>query len=160
LHSHKSRKARRNYVAYLLALNTGMRAGEIWGLKPRDLSLSADGDTIFVRRQFHGIERKFTLLKGARKTGKDKSRHVPCAPILRNELRALIEHNQTGPDEPIFQTPFGNPIHHDCFADLFARDLKKWGGRRIRFHDLRHTAATLMLAKGVDVKTVSEILGH
>lgn len=45
-------------------------------------------------------------------------------------------------------------------ADRFERDVKSWEGRRIRFHDLRHTAATLMLSKGIDVKTVSEILGH
>jgi integrase len=51
-------------------------------------------------------------------------------------------------------------FNHDAFADRFDRDVKRWGGRRVRFHDLRHTAATLMLSKGIDVKTVSEILGH
>lgn len=162
LSNQRRRKARKNYVAYLLALNTGMRAGEIWGLKPRDLSFCENdgGDTIFVRRQFHRIDRKLMPLKGGLKSGKDKSRHVPCSGILRDELKTLIEFNKTDPDQTIFQSPFGNPVDHDCFADLFARDLKEWGGRRIRFHDLRHTAATLMLAKGVDIKTVSEILGH
>ena len=47
-----------------------------------------------------------------------------------------------------------------AFADKFDRDVTKWGGRHIRFHDPRHTAATLMLSKGVDVKTVMEILGR
>lgn len=44
--------------------------------------------------------------------------------------------------------------------DRFNRDQNQWGDQRIRFHDLRHTAATLMLSHGVDIKSVQEILGH
>ena len=51
-------------------------------------------------------------------------------------------------------------MDHRAFSRRFERDIKRWGGKHIRFHDLRHTAATLMLSKGIDVKTVSEILGH
>ncbi len=155
-------EGRKTYIAYLLALNTGMRAGEIWGLKPRDLVFRDDGggDTIFVRRQFLYADRKFGPLKGTLKANRDKSRHVPCSPGLRKELETLIKFNKTGPDQTIFHSVFGNPIHHKSFRDRFMRDLKRWGGRKIRFHDLRHTAATLMLSQGVDVKTVSDILGH
>jgi integrase len=156
------RKARKNYVAYLLALNTGMRAGEIWGLKPHDLFFSEDGDgaTIFVRRQLNGASREFAPLKGGVNADQDKSRHVPCSRELRKELEAQIQFNQIRGDKTIFQSTFGNPVDHDSFADRFDRDVANWGGRRIRFHDLRHTAATLMLSQGIDVKTVSEILGH
>ncbi len=156
------RTARKNYVVYLLALNTGMRAGEIWGLKPRDLSFSTtgEGDTIFVRRQYHGMEKKFAPLKGSIRTGKDKSRHVPCSPMLRQELEALIEFNKTEIDQTVFHSVAGEPVQHDSFVGKFHRDIGHWKGRRIRFHDLRHTAATLMLSKGVDIKTVSEIMGH
>lgn len=161
--TNKSRLARKYYIVYLMALNTGMRAGEIWGLKPRDLSFNADGDgdTIFVRRQLNRLSREFAPLKGGVGGGKDKSRHVPCPKELRRELEAMLQYNGTGPDEPVFQNMFdGGPMDHDNFARRFWNDLEKWGGRRIRFHDLRHTAATLMLSKGVDVKTVSAILGH
>lgn len=156
---HQSRK---NYIAYLLALNTGMRAGEIWGLKPHDLFFSEDatGDTIFVRRQFNALDKNFALLKGGVSSNKDKSRHVPCPKEVREELEALIKFNKIGGNETVFQSISGKPINHDAFADRFDRDVKQWKGRRIRFHDLRHTAATLMLSKGIDVKTVSEILGH
>lgn len=155
-------RARKNYVAYLLAINTGMRAGEIWGLKPHDLILNDGeaGDTIFVRRQLNTVTRKFTPLKGGSSSDKDKSRHVPCPRELRKELEALSRYNQNHPDQTIFLSSNGTPVNHDSFADRFDRDIRKWGGRRIRFHDLRHTAATLMLSKGIDVKTVSEILGH
>lgn len=156
------REARQFYIVYLLALNTGMRAGEIWGLKPRDLQFADDGegDTIFVRRQLNRFTKELGPLKGELKTDKDKSRHVPCPMELRRELEALIKFNRTHADQTIFVSSNGCPIDHDSFADRFDRDLENWEGRNIRFHDLRHTAATLMLSKGIDVKTVSEILGH
>jgi integrase len=161
--SNKSRfKSRKNYIAYFTAINTGARAGEIWGLRPSDLFFNADelGSTIFIRRQFNLLKKDYGPLKGELLTDSDKSRHVPCPPELREELKTLIRHNDTRRDEPLFQSTFGTPINHDSFADRFERDVRQWIGRRIRFHDLRHTAATLMLSKGVDVKTVSDILGH
>lgn len=52
-------------------------------------------------------------------------------------------------------------INHDNFVKrIFRRDLKEWGGKKIRFYDLRHTATTLMIASGIDLKTVQEICGH
>lgn len=161
--SFKSRpKARKNYIGYLLALNTGARAAEIWGLRPADLFFSEDGsgNTIFIRRQLNRVTQDYGPLKGELATDSDKSRHVPCSPRLREELQTLIKQNKIGRDEPLFQSVFGTPVNHDAFADRFDRDVHRWGGRRIRFHDLRHTAATLMLSNGVDVKTVSDILGH
>lgn len=156
------RRARKNYIAYLVALNTGVRAGELWGLKPRDLMFedTGAGDTIHVRRQFSSLTQDFALLKGGASADKDKSRHVPCSKGLRKELEELIRFNKIGTDKTVFQSVFGNPVNHASFVDRFDRDMALWGGRRIRFHDLRHSAATLMLAKGIDVKTVSEILGH
>jgi integrase len=161
--SNKSKHyGRKNYIAYLAALNTGMRAGEIWGLKPHDLLFNKEGagDTMFVRRQFNRVSKELAPLKGGVNSDKDKSRHVPCPPDLRKELEALIQYNKIRGDQTVFQSIHGNPVTHEAFSERFSRDIAKWGGRRIRFHDLRHTAATLMLAKGIDVKTVSEILGH
>lgn len=141
------------YVAYLLALNTAMRAGEIWGLQPIDLN--EDGEIIMIRRQFNRVTNDFGPTKGKR------MRTAPSPAILWDELRELIEHNKVGKTQTIFQNEQGNPICHDNFTDRqFAKDLKRWGGRRIRFHDMRHTATTLLIANGVDVKTVKEICGH
>lgn len=141
------------YVAYLVALNTAMRAGEIWGLQPIDLN--EDGETIMIRRQFNRVTNKLGPTKGKR------MRTAPCPKALQTELRALIENSRVDKTQTNFRNEQGNPICHDNFTDRqFAKDLKRWGGRRIRFHDMRHTSTTLLIANGVDVKTVKEICGH
>jgi integrase len=60
----------------------------------------------------------------------------------------------------VFVTETGAPIHISDLTKHFKSALKRAGLPTIRFHDLRHTAATLMLANGVSLVTVSKILGH
>lgn len=144
------------YAVYLLALNSGLRAGEIWGLQVRDIV--EDGESLHIRRQYDRLQKKFTLLKGKRRSqGPGLSRHVPCPPKLLAELQVLV--TGKAEEETVFSLN-GVPIHHDSFQDWFRADLKSWGGKVIRFHDLRHTAATQLIAAGVDIKTVQVILGH
>jgi integrase len=90
-----------------------------------------------------------------------KARHVPCSEELLIEIQQLIKIHKLKASDTIFRNEKGLPVCHDNFSDRqFAKDLKFWGGKKIRFHDLRHTAATLMIANGVDIKTVKEICGH
>lgn len=140
------------YVVYLLAINTGLRAGEIWGLMPKDFS--KDGHSIYVVRQFNYVSKSFSPTKGK------NHRHVPCNETLKRELFDIIGQNNVKDDEPVFKSENGQAKNHRSFRDRFEGDLKKWGGKRIRFHDLRHTATTLMLASGTDIKTVKEVCGH
>lgn len=141
------------YVVYLLALNTAMRAGEIWGLKPSDLS--RDGRSIQVRRQFNRVTLEMAPTKSK------KSRLAPLNDELREELEHLIKIRSIEVDETIFMNVFRNPICHENFVKRqFLVDVKAWGGRSIRFHDLRHSATTMMIAGGIDLKTVKEICGH
>jgi integrase len=141
------------YVVYLLALNTALRAGEIWGLQPRDIL--DGGEMLFIRWQFDRVKKAFGPTKGK------KSRHVPCHEDLLIELQKLISDQGTRLDQTIFHGQEGRPINHDSFGDRrFDKDVRLWGGRRIRFHDLRHTATTLMIGNGIDLKTVKEICGH
>ncbi len=125
---------------YALALNTALRAGEIWGLQPRDI---VDGsELLFIRRQYDRVKKDFGPPKGK------KSRHVPCNCELIDELKAFMASRRTRPDQTIFHGEEGRPINHDSFGDRrFDKDVKDWGGRRIRFHDLRHTATTLMIPR-------------
>lgn len=141
------------YVVYFLALNTALRAGEIWGLQPRDII--DHGEMLFIRRQFDRVKKAFGPTKGK------KPRHVPCNRELMEELQAHIVERGTKLDQTIFHGKEGFPINHDSFGDRrFDKDVRLWSGRRIRFHDLRHTATTLMIGNGIDLKTVKEICGH
>jgi len=141
------------YVVYLLGLNTGLRAGEIWGLQSKDVK--RHGEILSIERQFDVIEREFRSTKGK------ESRCVPCNKLLHQELDGINVRNRNSTERTIFRTANGTPIRHGNFKKrVFEEDLTKWGGKRIRFHDLRHTALTLMIADGLDVKTVQEIAGH
>ncbi len=147
------------HVVYLLAINTGLRAGEIWGLRVCDLV--EDGKTLFIRRQFNRVTKDFDLVKGKKNAKGGKiSRHVPCNQELRHEMQNLIQLGYLTSENTLFKSQTGRPICHDNFHKRFLKDLKEWGGRKIRFHDMRHTATTLLIAAGVDLKTVQEICGH
>ena len=126
-----------------------MRAGEIWGLQPQDLK--GDG-LILIERQYDRVSKSYRPPKGK------KSRRVPCNAMLASELKQLVA-NQTA--SSVFYTQDGSPICHETFVrSFYDRDVKESAVRRIRFHDMRHTAATLMLASGVPLNTVKEICGH
>lgn len=118
-------------------------------------NISSEGSSLWVRRQFNRVTLDFGPTKGK------KARHVPCSENLLCELEFLIKNQNLKASDTIFRNEKGLPICHDNFSDRqFLKDIKFWGGKRIRFHDLRHTAATLMIANGVDIKTVKEICGH
>jgi integrase len=141
------------HLVYLLAINAGLRAGEIWGLKVQDLS--ACGEIILIQRQFDRISQETRPTKGR------KNRRTICNENLHRELALWIRKNKFSADDFVFQSETGTPINHDNFRKrVFEIDVKQWGGKSIRFHDLRHTAITLLVASGVDLRTVQEIAGH
>lgn len=141
------------YVVYLLSLNTGLRAGETWGLKPADIA--ANGELLHISRQLDRDSRGFCPTKGK------ADRYVPCHKVLLEELNALIKSQRIKADETIFLSCNGNSIEHNSFRkNYFLKDMKLAGVPEIRFHDLRHTAGTLMVSKGIDLPTVQAILGH
>lgn len=148
-------KRRWIYTVYLLALNTGLRAGEIWGLQKRDIQ----AHSLFIRRQFNSVTQDFSIIKGKRNTKSGiLSRHAPCNEDLKSELLPLIMGKLE--NDVIFTSLALTPIDHNNFRRIFLRDIKESGLPEIRFHDLRHTAATLMISEGIDIKTVQSILGH
>lgn len=144
----------------LLALTTGLRQGEILGLKWADIDLAAG--ILQVRRQYErdGI---FSLPKAS------SQRRLDLAPA---ELRALAiqwefrerDRGRWGEAyverDLVFATRQGRPLSHRNVFREFKRLLKKADLPAIRFHDLRHTNATLMLGQGVHPKVVQERLGH
>lgn len=150
--------------AFLLAVATGMRRGEVLGLQWEDVDL--DGLTVAVRRTILNVAYRIT--PGEPKTARGRrtiSIDAATAAVLRghraSQLQRRLELGLGGPlPPPVFAKPDGRPIHPDLFSKTFDRTVKRLGLRKVRLHDLRHTYATLALRAGVDAKTVSARLGH
>jgi len=141
------------YLVYMIALNTGLRAGEIWGLHKKDLI--QNGELLYVGRQLDRVQKQLRPTKGK------KPRRVPLNPFLQDEFYSWISKMKLKNEDLLFKNNNGRPICHDNFKKrVFDVDIRDSGLRPIRFHDMRHTAGTLMVGSGVDVVTVKEILGH
>lgn len=140
------------YEMYYIELATGLRRGELLGLKWEDIDLTTG--TIHVRRQVARINGE--IVEAPLKT-KNSYRTVS---IGEDAVGILIEQKEKSHSEYVFPSPTGGPISPDSVLHMLHRVLKRAGLPQVRFHDLRHTFATLALQNGVDVKTVSGMLGH
>jgi integrase len=76
------------------------------------------------------------------------------------EARTILLGKALTDSDFVFCRPDGNPLDPGTVRRVFARILRRAGLRRLRFHDLRHSHATLMLVSGVHPKVVQERLGH
>jgi integrase len=150
---------------YILAVHTGLRQGELLGLKWGDVDLEAG--TLQVRRTL-------TTAKGgpvlsAPKT-KGSRRTVKLSPTALEALRSHLARQLEEIDRVgslwrekglIFAAEVGEPLRRQYVtARRFKPLLRRAGLPEIRFHDLRHTCATLLLSENVNPKVVSEMLGH
>ncbi len=150
---------------YVLAVHTGLRQGELLGLKWEDVDLEAG--TLQVRRTLATAKGGPVLAapktKGSRRTVKLTQRAVEA---LRSHLkRQLGEIDRAGSlwreNGLMFASEIGEPLDRRYLTNRRFKALLKGAGLpEIRFHDLRHTCATLLLSKNVNPKIVSEMLGH
>ncbi len=145
-------KATGVYEMYYIELSTGLRRGELLGLKWEDIDMKQG--IIRVRRQVSRIDGK--IVDAPLKT-KNSYRAVTISPQAVEVLKAQKEKTN---DEYVFPSPNGGPISPDSVNNMLKRVLERAGIPKVRFHDLRHTFATLALQNGVDIKTVSGMLGH
>ena len=151
-------------AAYKLAASTGMRRGEVLGLRWSDLDL--DRGTLAVCQTIVNVAYAVTVSEPKTARGR---RTISLDPRTVATLRAHRARQQgerlsagDGYDDRdlVFAREEGSPTHPDSFSQTFERTVKRLGLRRVRLHDLRHTYATLALRAGVDAKTVSSRLGH
>ncbi|SFP26346.1 Site-specific recombinase XerD [Oscillibacter sp. PC13] len=142
------------YEMYYIELATGLRRGELLGLKWNDIDM-ANG-TIRVQRQVARIDGE--IVEAPLKT-KNSYRTVSIGDDAIEVLKE--QRKKVGREiEYVFPSPNGGPISPDSVLNMLHRVLERAGLPKIRFHDLRHTFATLALQNGVDIKTVSGMLGH
>ena len=141
------------YELYYLDLATGLRRGELLGLKWTDVDL--DRGVLKIQR---AISRQNGKVVEAPLKTKNAYRTLP---LSADAIDVLVQQRRkTGNSEWVFPSPAGGPMSPDSVLHMLQRVLKRAGLPRIRFHDLRHTFATLALQNRVDVKTVSSMLGH
>ena len=141
------------YELYYLDLATGLRRGELLGLKWTDVDL--DRGVLKIQR---AISRQNGKVVEAPLKTKNAYRTLPLSADAIDVL--MQQRRKTGNSEWVFPSPTGGPMSPDSVLHMLHRVLKRAGLPKVRFHDLRHTFATLALQNGVDVKTVSGVLGH
>jgi integrase len=147
------------------AIALAYRQGEALGLQWPDVDLEGENSTLTVRQSIQRIDGKLTITP----TKKDKVHTVNLPAVTRS---VLVAHRAKQDEERrlagsrwretgfVFTTTIGTPIDARSVIRRFHSILKTTGLPRLRFHDLRHSAATLLLAQGVSPRYISDLLGH
>jgi integrase len=151
----------RLFPAFWLAANTGLHRSELLGLRWTDIDL--EKHTVSINRGLVAIG--YELAESRGKTANSR-RSIDLDPTTVEILAAwrnwtTVERRVSGAGtNQVFTTSDGGPVHPHSISQAFERVARNAGLPVIRFHDLRHTHATLLIKEGVPVKVVSERLGH
>jgi integrase len=150
---------------YMLAISTGLRRGELLGLRWKDVDL--ERGTLRVGRALVREAGRHVLGETKTRRGRRQINLTPravstlkahCKKQLEEKIKLTGLHRDHG---LIFATRVGTPINPENLVNRsFKPLLERASLPEIRFHDLRHTCATLLLSKNVNPKIVSEMLGH
>lgn len=161
LHEHRGHQW---FSAWHLTAFTGMRRGEVMGLRWRDVDLKRA--RLSIRHTRVSIAYKLV----ASTTPKSRQARVidldkETVAVLqrhraKNAKEALAQGRSLEGDDLVFTWDDGRSIHPDTFSQSFDRAVGRSSVPKITFHDLRHTHATIAISNGVPVKVVSERLGH
>ncbi|MCH0561470.1 site-specific integrase [Streptomyces sp. MUM 16J] len=155
----------RLHALYELALRTGLRRGELLGLHWEDLDL--DGGTASIHRSLQRTRTDGLAVLHTKTRASERRIALPteCIHSLKSHRERHQEERQAAgigwtDSGLVFTTPTGRPLDPANLTRRFGRLLDRAGLRRIRFHDLRHSTATLLLEQGVDLVVIKELLGH
>jgi integrase len=158
-------KEDRYHAAWLLSL-MGMRRGEVLGLRWTDVRL--DGQPHLMIRQSRVLVTSDDIVISPPKTGRGR-RTLPLEPPVAEALASFKEVQVREAEVAgaayqhsglVVVNELGLPLRPDVYSDRFGRLAAESGLRRIRLHDLRHTALTLMTLRGVPLPVVAAWAGH
>ena len=138
----------------LLELSTGLRRGEICALQWNDLNFRTG--ELRVERQVHRVKRELVI--SPPKTAASNRSVVLPVPVLS----VLKEYKETVTSKWMFPSPINEDSPRDpaTVRKRLQTVLERAGCKKVRFHDLRHTFSTVSLEHGMDVKTLSTVIGH
>ena len=152
------------YAVIYTAVNTGLRQAELLGLRWRDIDL----DMLSISVSQVLLKRRGTCQFKEPKTSRSR-RRIAMTPKLACYLReykaerdSLYWHLGQPPtlDSLVFSSTEGKPLDPSILSHAFHKIAESASLQNVRFHDLRHTFASLMLLKGAKPKVISEALGH
>ncbi len=161
----KEAQGTRYYPIFALALYTGMRQSELLALQWRDVDLLMA--ELNISKSSHRLNTGEFVIQGT-KTAKS-SRRIALSPNTCLILRAHLENEMArcaqlgvtfSNDRLLFCEYDGKPLIPATIRQYWQRLIKRLGYPHIRFHDMRHTHATLMLKQGISPKVIQERLGH
>lgn len=155
----------RNYALFLLAVKSGMRQGELLGLKWSDLNWTSG--VLQIRRQLQRVPgHGFTFCEPKTRAGRRTIQLGEGTLVALRDHLDLQQHEKLHlagkwqESDLIFPSSIGTPMDLRNLLRDYKEVLVNAGLAPIRFHDLRHTAASIMLNRNIPVLTVSRILGH
>ena len=151
----KAAKERGVLPMFFLELTTGLRKGELVALLWSDLNI--EKKVLSVSKQ--AVRAEGGEIKVTRPKTETSIRKIS---LSQQAVDLLIAEHEKHPKNPyMFPSPVtGEMYYPDSIVNIHKKILKDAGLEHIRFHDLRHTFSTVALQNGVDVKTVSNMLGH
>lgn len=144
-----------------LCLYTGLRIGELCALKWSDIDL--ENGILRVRRTMQRIQSTDTVIKSKTKVIIEKPKSdnsIRDLPLLNHIITLIKKYQPSNIEDKYFLTGNINYIEPRTMQNKFKKYLDEAGIESINFHALRHTFATRAIESGIDVKSVSEILGH
>jgi integrase len=156
----------RLYVPAIVALFTGMRLGEILALRERSVNL--DGGVVEVREALEETKANGIAFKAPKSKAGRRNITLPDIAIeaLREHRKRLLETRlqlslgKLAPDDLLFANLEGRPLRPSAVSSDWGDLAERIGMPEITFHALRHTHASQLIARGVDIVTISKRLGH
>jgi integrase len=159
----KAAEGDRLYALYAVAVALGLRQGEILALRWQDVDL--DGGVLNVANSLRWVHGQPMLLEPKTKSSARRiTLPAMIITILRQhrvrQLEDRLQSQRWVDQDMVFTLKNGNPINASNVVARFKALLAKAGLPDMRFHDLRHTAASLLLAQGLPARMIMETLGH